>query len=103
MPNKGSYLAIEMIRRDYLIIGAGAGGISVCDGIREYDKKGTTMLVGSETALPYQRPHLFPSFLGKSAKGNGSLEKMFVRNAAWFESNHIDLRLDTTLVQLNLE
>ena len=61
------------------------------------------MLVGSETALPYQRPQLFPSLLGKNAKGNGSPEKMFVRGAAWFDSNHIDLRLDTTLVQLNLE
>jgi NADPH-dependent 2,4-dienoyl-CoA reductase/sulfur reductase-like enzyme len=61
------------------------------------------MLVGSETALPYQRPQLFPAFLGKSAKGNECPEKVFLREAGWFESNHIDLRLDTTLVQLNLE
>jgi len=103
MTNKVSYLPIEMIRRDYLIIGAGAGGVSVCEGIREHDKKGTIMLVGSETALPYQRPQLFPALLGKNAKGNGCPEKVFVRDAAWFDSNNIDLRLDTTLVQLNLE
>jgi 3-phenylpropionate/trans-cinnamate dioxygenase ferredoxin reductase subunit len=103
MANNRSYLPNEMIRRDYLIIGAGAGGVTVCEGIREYDRKGTIMLVGNETALPYQRPQLFPSLLAKSAKGNGGAEKIFVRDAAWFAANHIDLRLDTSLVQLNLE
>ena len=52
-----------MIRRDYLIVGAGAGGVSACEGIREHDKKGTIMLVGNETAIPYQRPLLFSSLL----------------------------------------
>ena len=29
-----------MIQRDYLIIGSGVGGASVCEGIRKYDKRG---------------------------------------------------------------
>src|SRR3954465_1992160 len=89
-----------MIRRDYLIIGAGAGGVSVCEGIREHDKKGTIMLVGNEIALPYQRPLLFGSYLRKTA---GSQEKLLVHDGAWFEKQHIDLRLDTMLTQFNLE
>jgi len=92
-----------MIRRDYLIIGAGASGVAVCEGIREYDAKGTVMLVGNETALPYQRPQLFPSLLGKHAKGNGTIDKLTLRDGGWFQNHHIDLRLDTTLVQLNIE
>ncbi len=89
-----------MIRRDYLIVGAGAAGVSVCEGIREHDKKGTIMLVGNEIALPYQRPLLFSSHLRKTA---GPMEKLLVHDAAWFEKQRIDLRLDTMLTQFNIE
>ena len=44
-----------MIQRDYLIIGSGIGGSSVCEGIRQYDKKGSVTLVGGETHHPYKR------------------------------------------------
>jgi 3-phenylpropionate/trans-cinnamate dioxygenase ferredoxin reductase subunit len=90
-----------MIRRDYLIVGAGAGGISACEGIREHDKKGTIMLVGNEIALPYQRPLLFGSLLRKT--GNHAIEKLCVHDAAWFHKHHVDLRLDTFVTQFNIE
>jgi NADPH-dependent 2,4-dienoyl-CoA reductase/sulfur reductase-like enzyme len=90
-----------MIRRDYLIVGAGAGGISACEGIREHDKKGTIMLVGNEIALPYQRPQLFGSLLRKT--GNHVAEKLCIHDAAWFQKHHIDLRLDTMITQFNIE
>lgn len=89
-----------MIRRDYLIIGAGAGGVSACAGIREHDAKGSIMLVGHEIALPYQRPLLFPSLLNKRKV---NLDKLPLHDAAWFEKHHIDLRLDTLVTQFNLE
>src|ERR1044072_7222575 len=89
-----------MIRRDYLIVGAGAGGISACEGIREHDKKGTIMLVGNEIALPYQRPLLFETLLRKSP---GVAAKLSVHDPAWFEKQHIDLRLDTMMTQFNVE
>ncbi|MDR3403416.1 MAG: NAD(P)/FAD-dependent oxidoreductase [Chthoniobacter sp.] len=90
-----------MIRRDYLIVGAGAGGISACEGIREHDKKGTIMLVGNEIAMPYQRPLLFGSLLRKA--GNHTIEKLCVHDAAWFQKHHVDLRLDTFVTQFNIE
>jgi NAD(P)H-nitrite reductase large subunit len=89
-----------MIRRDYLIVGAGVGGVSVCEGIREHDKKGTILLAGNETALPYHRPLLFKTLLGKR---NGAADAMQIHDAGWFENNHIDLRLDTMVTQINLE
>jgi 3-phenylpropionate/trans-cinnamate dioxygenase ferredoxin reductase subunit len=89
-----------MIRRDYLIVGAGAGGISACEGIREHDKKGTVMLVGNEIAAPYQRPLLFKTLLRKVP---GATDKLAVHDPAWFEKNHIDLRLDTLVTQFNVE
>jgi 3-phenylpropionate/trans-cinnamate dioxygenase ferredoxin reductase subunit len=90
-----------MIRRDYLIVGAGAAGISACEGIREHDHKGTIMLVGNETAAPYQRPLLFRTLLRKG--GNGFADKLLVHDAAWLEKQHIDLRLDTLITQFNIE
>jgi 3-phenylpropionate/trans-cinnamate dioxygenase ferredoxin reductase subunit len=89
-----------MIRRDYLIVGAGAGGVSACEGLREYDKKGTIMLVGNETAAPYHRPLLLKTLLRKTP---GATDKLGVHDTAWFEKNHIDLRLDTLVTQFNVE
>src|SRR6266700_2339460 len=92
-----------MIRRAYLIVGAGAGGVSACEGIREHDKKGTIMLAGNEIAVPYQRPLLFGSLLRKSGSGNHAIEKLCVHDGTWFQKHHIDLRLDTFVTQFNIE
>ena len=54
-----------MIQRDYLIIGGGIGGASVCEGIRKHDKKGTVTLVGGETFLPYQAMDAFKAVLAR--------------------------------------
>ena len=89
-----------MIRRDYLIVGAGVGGASVCEGIREHDKKGTVMLVGAEAFHPYHRPQLLKSQFGKSPQ---PVDKIQVHDADWFAKHHIDLRLDTLVTQINLE
>jgi NADPH-dependent 2,4-dienoyl-CoA reductase/sulfur reductase-like enzyme len=89
-----------MIRRDYLIVGAGIGGVSACEGIREHDAKGSVMLVGAEHELPYHRPQLFPQILGK---GKISPDKLHPRDADWFKKKHIDLRLGTIVTQFNLE
>ena len=89
-----------MISRDYLIVGAGVGGASVCAGIREHDKKGTVMMAGAEQFLPYQRPLLLKSQLGKHP---APLDKLLVQDDDWFHKNHIDLRLDTLVTQINLE
>jgi 3-phenylpropionate/trans-cinnamate dioxygenase ferredoxin reductase subunit len=89
-----------MIRRDYLIVGAGISGASVCEGIREHDKKGTIMMVGNESCLPYQRPRLFKSCLGRTVLPFAKLQH---HDASWFEKQKIDLRLDTIVTQFNHE
>jgi NADPH-dependent 2,4-dienoyl-CoA reductase/sulfur reductase-like enzyme len=90
-----------MIRRDYLIVGAGVAGASACAGIREHDKKGTVMMVGNEVAPPYHRPLLLKSFLGKGAPP--PVEKLLAHDAEWFAKNRVDLRLDTIVAQFNIE
>lgn len=91
----------EMIRRDYLIVGAGIAGLGACEGIREHDKKGSILLVGNETTLPYHRPMLLKSHLGKGA--TVATDKLLARDAAWFAKQKVDVRLDTLVTQLNLE
>src|SRR3954470_19924515 len=89
-----------MIRRDYLIVGAGVAGASACEGIREHDAKGTIMMVGNEPYAPYHRPLLFKQCLNGKQPGD---EKVRQHDPAWFEKNRIDLRLDTLVTQFNVE
>jgi NADPH-dependent 2,4-dienoyl-CoA reductase/sulfur reductase-like enzyme len=89
-----------MIRRDYLIVGAGVAGASACEGIREYDPKGSVMLVGAETIPPYHRPMLFKHGLnGKHPKP----ETVCQHDAAWYDKHKIDFRLDTLVTHFNVE
>lgn len=89
-----------MIHRDYLIVGAGLAGASVCEGIREHDRKGSVTLVGAESYLPYNRPPLSKTFL-KSPRTD--IEKLLHLDAHWYEKNHVELRLDTVVTQFNIE
>jgi NAD(P)H-nitrite reductase large subunit len=89
-----------MIRRDYLIVGAGIGGVNACEGIREHDPKGSILMVGAEHELPYHRPQLFPQVL---AKGKITAEKLHPHDTEWFKKKHVDLRLGTVVTQFNLE
>jgi len=83
-----------MIYRDYLIVGAGLAGARACEGIREFDKKGSITLVGRETFLPYTRPPLSKSFL---TDPKASVDDLLLLSPAWFQKNKIELRLDTSV------
>lgn len=99
-----------MIQRDYLIIGAGIGGASVCQTLREYDQKGSVTLVGNEPVLPYYRSRLLASLLADksplscvSTPAPPVLEKLLHLAPQWYAENQIEVRLDTLVTQLNLE
>ncbi|MEO6872341.1 MAG: FAD/NAD(P)-binding oxidoreductase [Chthoniobacterales bacterium] len=89
-----------MIQRDYLIIGSGIGGGSVCEGIREYDKKGSVTLVGGETFHPYKRWMLSKQFLREKTP---SLKKLPYLDEKWYAANKIETRLGTVVTQFNLD
>ena len=89
-----------MIYRDYLIVGAGVGGASVCEGLRKHDARGSVMLVGEEPQPPYDRRRLFASLLAKNA---APIEKLLHAKSAWYDKKKIELRLDTAVTQFNIE
>lgn len=88
-----------MIQRDYLVVGAGIGGASVCESLREYDPKGSVTLVGYESALPYHRSRL----LGTLGTESDPASCLYRLPPEWYSKHHIELRLDTLVTQLNLE
>ncbi len=59
------------------------------------------MLVGNETTPAYHRPMLLKAYLGKGTPP--PIEKLLAQEHGWFVKQHIDLRLDTVVAQLNLE
>jgi 3-phenylpropionate/trans-cinnamate dioxygenase ferredoxin reductase subunit len=89
-----------MIRRDYLIIGAGIAGASACEGIRKYDKRGSVTLVGAEVFPPYKRWILSKSFLREK---DPNLKKLQEPDERWFETHKIETRFGTVVTQFNLE
>src|SRR5213076_2372960 len=93
---KGSY----MIRRDYLIVGAGIGGASACEGIRKYDKRGSVTLVGAEAFPPYKRWILSKGFLRDK---ESNLKKLQEFDERWFDAHKIEARFGTVVTQFNIE
>jgi len=89
-----------MIRRDYLIVGAGIAGASVCEGIRKYDKRGAVTLVGSEIFSPYKRWLLSKGFLREK---DSNLKKLQEPDERWFETNKIETRFATVVTQFNID
>ena len=90
----------DMIRRDYLIVGAGAAGVAAADTIRSLDKKGSIMLVSAEPHPGVRRPDLLPGILGSKPV---PVEKLLVHDEAWFGRLKVDLRLNTCVTQFSLE
>ncbi|PYK08166.1 MAG: hypothetical protein DME61_10850 [Verrucomicrobia bacterium] len=89
-----------MIRRDYLIIGSGIGGASACEGIRNYDKRGSVTLVGAEVFPPYKRWILSKSFLREKEP---NLKKLQEPDERWFQAHKIETRFGTVVTQFNIE
>ena len=89
-----------MIQRDYLIIGCGIGGGSVCESIRKYDKRGSVTLVGAEAFLPYKRWMLSKAFLREKIP---PVKKLPHLDPGWYESHKIETRLGGLVTQLNID
>jgi NAD(P)H-nitrite reductase large subunit len=89
-----------MIRRDYLIVGAGIGGASACDGVRKHDKRGSVTLVGAEVSPPYKRWILSKNFLREKEP---DLKKLQEFDERWFQAHKIETRFATVVTQFNIE
>src|SRR5437588_10881507 len=89
-----------MIQRDYLVIGAGIGGASVCEAIRKHDKRSSLTLVGAEALPPYKRWLLSKIFLREK---NVVAKKFAYLDENWYRAHKIDARFTTVVTQLNID
>ena len=89
-----------MIQRDYLVIGSGIGGVSACEGIRRYDKRGSITLVGAEVFPPYKRWILSKNFMREKV---APINKLNVVEPAWYKSRKVETRFGTVVTQFNIE
>jgi 3-phenylpropionate/trans-cinnamate dioxygenase ferredoxin reductase subunit len=75
----------------FVIIGAGLAGAKAAEALREEGFDGSILLLGEETAPPYERPPLSKDYL----QGKVNREEVFVHESGWYTRHDIDLRLDT--------
>jgi len=89
-----------MIQRDYLVLGSGIAGGSVCESIRKYDKRGTVTLIGAEAFPPYKRWLLSKDFLREKVPPTKKLPDL---ESGWYDSHKIEARFGTVVTQLNID
>lgn len=89
-----------MIQRDYLVVGGGIGGVSVCEGIRKHDKRGSVTLIGAEAFAPYQRWLLSKEFLREKTPKPA---KLIHCDERWYAAHKVEARFGTTVTQFNID
>ena len=68
----------------YLILGNGAAGVSAAEAIRERNSTCSIVMVTKEDCLPYSRPMLTKSVMGKDER-----EELLLHDPGWYEERNI--------------
>ena len=83
--------------RAIVIVGASLAGASGADTLRRLGYDGRLTLVGAERELPYERPPLSKAVL----TGQEDESRVFLRPAAWYGEQGIELRLGARAIGLD--
>ncbi|MBN3831935.1 anthranilate 1,2-dioxygenase system ferredoxin--NAD(+) reductase [Burkholderia sp. Ac-20344] len=75
----------------FVIVGAGHAARRTAEALRERDAAARIVMIGAERELPYDRPALSKDAL----LTDGGEQRAFVRDAAWYDTQRIELRLGT--------
>ena len=81
----------------YVIVGGGLAGASAVEGIRELDRNGAILLIGSERHLPYHRPPLSK----KLWTGQKKVEEIMVYDSGFYEEHAVEVVLGSTVTSLD--
>lgn len=90
---------MEPARNSVVIVGAGQAGAWVAITLRGLDPDRPIVLIGDEAHPPYERPPLSKAVLA----GKAAIESAYIRPAAFYAANGIDLRLDRTVAAIDRE
>lgn len=80
-----------------VVVGAGLAAASLARAYREGGGTAPETLVGLEPELPYERPGLSKEVL----KGDKEEASVYFRDQAWYDDNHVDLRLGRRVVAID--
>ncbi|MBN2351502.1 MAG: FAD-dependent oxidoreductase [Spirochaetales bacterium] len=83
---------------DFIIVGGGLAGASAIEGIRSLDRDRTVLLAGADPNPPYDRPPLSKQLW----TGKKKPEQIFLHDDAWYRDAGVDLRLGTTVRELDV-
>ncbi|WP_322022527.1 anthranilate 1,2-dioxygenase system ferredoxin--NAD(+) reductase [Burkholderia sp. BCC1977] len=75
----------------FVIVGAGHAARRTAEALRARDAAARIVMIGAERELPYDRPALSKDAL----LTDGGEQRAFIRDAAWYDAQHIALRLGT--------
>ena len=80
-----------------VVIGAGQAGASLVARLRKDGFDGDITLIGAEPVLPYQRPPLSKAYL----LGDMTLERLFLRPAAFYDDQNITVKLGQSVTAID--
>ncbi|KXL54126.1 flavo-diiron protein FprA1 [Anaerotignum neopropionicum] len=82
----------------YIILGGGTAALNGAKAIRERNKTASITMISEEGELPYDRP-----MLTKNMFGALSGDAIASEERAWYEDNHVALKLDTRVVKIDTQ
>ncbi len=82
-----------------VIVGGGLAGVRAAEGTRDAGHEGPLTIVAAEDVVPYERPPLSKGLL----LGESGFDDAIIHDAAWFDENDIELRLDTRVAVIDPE
>lgn len=83
----------------FVIVGAGHAARRTAEALRERDATARIVMIGAERELPYDRPALSKDVL----LTDGGEQRAFIRDAAWYDTQRIELRLGTRVDAIERE
>ena len=87
-----------MKKYPYVILGGSIAAVAAIEGIRSEDKEGDILVVGEEPCKAYGRPLISYYLLGET-----DLPRMDYRPEAFYEENHVMLRLGVRAERIDPE
>lgn len=85
--------------RPFVVVGANLAGGRAVEALREAGYDGRLILVGEEPDRPYERPPLSKDLL----RGETAPDAVFLREASFYESHDVELRLGVRAIGLDPE
>lgn len=90
-------MTVSAANAPIVVVGAGQAGQQICESLRRGGYEGGLILIGDESALPYQRPPLSKKFL----TGTLEAERLLLRPASYYEKHKVELRLSTRVESID--